>query len=128
MNMNEWLPRAGRILSLVALALTFFVAAALRTSSLAFALLVSVAAVVGTFLVLWQGGGTRAWWVSAGVWGGLSYLFEDASALVYLVAAVVIGFSAYRQERLRGRFELTGPLAFIGAVLALIILRAVIAR
>lgn len=126
--MNEWLPRVARILSLVALALTFFVAASLRASSLAFALLISVAAVVGTFLVLWQGGGLRAWWVSAGVWGGLSYLFEDASALVYLVAAVVIAFSAYRQERLRGRFELTGPLAFIGAVLALILLRALVSR
>lgn len=124
--MNEWLVRAARLVSLLMLALTFFVAASLRTTSLGTALLMSVTGVVATALMLWQGASPREWWFSAGLWGGLSYISENVFGLVYLVGAALVAFSAFQTERAQGKFEFVGPLAFIGALVVVVIVRGMI--
>ena len=124
--MTEWLSRAARIGALLALGLTLFIAVNVRATTPVLAVWMSGAAIFATFLVLRQNESTRAWWISAGVWGGLSYVFEDASAFLYLIAAALTAFSAYQRERARGRFDAVGPLAFIGAVGFIVIIRTLI--
>ncbi len=118
---NHLILRLARIGSLLTLGLTFFVAASLRQTALGVALLMSLSAVLATFLVLWQSGSTRAWWLGAGLWGGLSYISPSGVGLVYLIVAALTAFSAFQQERESRRFEFVGPLAFIVAMGGVII-------
>jgi hypothetical protein len=60
-------------------------------------------------------------WLSGGMWAGASYVSTEIIGLAYLlVAALTLGGAAVR-ERERGRLSLSGPAAFITAMVVMIV-------
>ncbi len=124
--MEKLLPRAARISAFIASPLTFFIAASIRTESPGLATLMSATATVATLLLLWDTGGPRAAWVSAGLWSGLLYVSASSVGIVYLVVALLAALKAIQRERAMGRFDLLGPLACLVAMGVVVLVRGVV--
>lgn len=56
-------------------------------------------------------------WLSGGIWAGAAYQSNEVIGLAYFVVAVFAIFGAAINERRQGGFSITGPVAFLAAML-----------
>jgi hypothetical protein len=88
----------------------------------------AIVAGTGLATVLTLAGQSRQWkpsslllWLSGGIWAGGAYISEDVVGLVYFLVAALRVVGAAAREREHGSFSLSGPAAFITAMLAMIL-------
>jgi hypothetical protein len=85
---------------------------------------------LASFLSLMAGSGrpgiaNRMFWLSGGIWAGAAYVNLELIGLAYvLMALMTLGAAAFR-ERQHGKFSLSGPTAFIVAMLIVIALSSI---
>ncbi len=124
----DWLPRIPALAALLVWGITLFITvnsgAKLSSPFILFAL---VAMGVATLVLLFPqnpdaGFSAARLWLSAGLWGGASYLNPESIGFLYLLVSVVTAVSATLVERARGGFSLTGPAIFIGAMVLTIVI------
>ncbi len=127
MRVLESLPRFAAIAALVVWGFTLPLLAALGhplTDFSTFAFL-AVTGVATLLILLAQKPNLRAvnllLWVSAGLWTGASYLNQEILGFLYLLMALLTAGSAVVRERGQGGFSLTGPVAFIAALVLMIV-------
>jgi hypothetical protein len=60
-------------------------------------------------------------WLSGGIWSGAAYVSTEVIGLAYILMALLTLGSAALRERQRAKFSLSGPTAFIAAMVIVIV-------